>query len=61
MRKDPSQDWYPAIHEGIKPPGGTREECEALYKRVIAELENEGKITTENYSLLLQLENKISG
>ena len=60
IRTSPDQDWQAAFREGIKAPGMTKEESDLLYQQVLSRLQ-EKEISTEDYELLLHLENKQNG
>ena len=57
MRTGPDKDWEPAYHEGIQAPSLDEEESKKMYDEVIKKLE-EKDISTDDYKLLLSLENK---
>ena len=60
VRSAPDKDWEPAFREGIAPPSSNPEDCHALYQIVLDDL-NEKRISSENFEMLLALENKLSG
>ena len=60
MRLQPDKDWQPAFRDGIAPPSQDPDDCQALYQIVLEDL-NEKKISSENFEMLLALENKLSG
>ena len=59
VRPAPDKDWVPAFHD-VAPPSTNPEDCQALYQIVLNDL-NEKKISTDNFEMLLALENKLSG